>query len=122
MPETLKLGEAVMIQWEDSCCASGWKEDSALGGLEASECVSVGWIARKTDRSITIAPHVGVNDGVVLRQTNGHMMIPISAIRHVRRLKLPTLDKAGKNRPRPSATTLSKLTEVLECSIEDLLQ
>lgn len=91
----LKIGEAVCIEWEDSCCASGWKEDGALAGLEASACVSVGWVARKTARAVVIAPHLGVNDGVVLRQTNGHMMIPLSAIRRVRRLKLPTWDKVG---------------------------
>jgi|SRR5579864_4400159 len=96
MPAALKVGEAVFIEWDDSCCASGWKDESHLGDLDASECVSVGWIARKTKHSITIAPHVGVNQGVVLRQTNGHMMIPLSAIRRVERLRLPSLERVGR--------------------------
>lgn len=96
MNHHFKLGESVYVEWEDSCCASGWKDEDALGELEASACVSVGWVARKTATSITLAPHVGINQGVVLRQTNGHMMIPLSAVRHVRRLRLPNLDVVGK--------------------------
>lgn len=93
MTHPFHIGEPVFIEWEDSCCASGWKDDSQLSDLEASECVSIGWVVRKTERSITLAPHVGLNHGVVLSQTNGHMMIPVSAIRRVVRLKLPTLEK-----------------------------
>lgn len=93
MTVTPNIGDAVFIEWEDSCCASGWKDDSQLSELDASECASVGWVVRKTSRSLTLAPHVGLNHGVVLSQTNGHMMIPLSAIRRVVKLKLPTMEK-----------------------------
>jgi hypothetical protein len=89
---SLAIGKSVFIEWEDSCCASGWKDESQLADLDASGCVSVGWIVRKTATSLTLAPHVGVNHGVVLRQTNGHMMIPLSAIRCVKILSLPNLN------------------------------
>lgn len=93
MPDSLSIGSAVFIEWEDSCCASGWKDVEHLADLDASACVSVGWVVRKTSRSVIIAPHVGLNAGVVLSQTNGHMMIPLSAVRRVVRLKLPTMEK-----------------------------
>jgi hypothetical protein len=85
----LRVGECVFICWEDSCCFSGWKNADELEALDYTGCVSVGWVIRKTDRVVTLTPNANAAGGISLRHTNGHILIPISAIKSVERLALP---------------------------------
>jgi hypothetical protein len=87
----LIIGSCVFISWEDSCCFSGWKNQNELDGLDYTACASVGWVVQKTARVVTIAATANLDtaDGANMRHTNGHILIPISAITFVKRLCLP---------------------------------
>ncbi len=79
----------MFVRWEDSCCFSGWKNEAELEGLDYTGCASVGWVVRKTNRVVTLTPNANATDGLSLRHTNGHILIPISAIKSVDRVALP---------------------------------
>jgi hypothetical protein len=84
-----KIGECVFVRWDDSCCYSGWKGEDQLAELDFTRCASIGWVIRKTDRIVTLTPNVGVDDGVSFHHSNGHILIPLSAITEVRKLPVP---------------------------------
>lgn len=85
----MKLGNLVLIEWEDSCAVAGWREHAEIATFRDSICASVGWVVHINRRRVVVAPHIGCNNTVELEQTNGHMIIPRSAVRRVKVLKVP---------------------------------
>lgn len=71
--------ELALIEWEDSLgCPQGWQ---SFEDVAASHVVirSVGWVLRSSERSVTLAPHLGSVDGEE-NQGQGIMTIPRSCI------------------------------------------
>jgi hypothetical protein len=79
--EKFKVGDAVLVEWEDSYgCSSKWEDIPSDGWPETMICKSVGWIIRKSARTIVLVPHLAQNDRMEIKQGCGDMAIPIAAI------------------------------------------
>ena len=69
----------VLIEWQDSYCATGWQSISDLGG-EPLTCRSVGWLVRENESCKVLAPHLSQDHGEAPSQGNGIMAIPVRSI------------------------------------------
>ncbi len=57
---------------------------------------SVGWIIRKTDRAVALTSNINTKDGISMRHTDGHILIPIWAITYIGCVSLPScLEKSA---------------------------
>jgi hypothetical protein len=87
MINRLKVGDPVLIEWEDSYgCSPSWEDLPADGKPESMICRSLGWVVRKSKRCVVIVPHVAENEKLGARQGCGDMTIPNAAIVRVVRL------------------------------------
>ena len=74
--------ELVLVEWLDSHRRVEWNRD--IPENEPLTCKSVGWVLRRGDRAITVAPHVSVEDDP---QHCGEMTIPTCAVVQVKELE-----------------------------------
>lgn len=69
----------VLIEWEDSYCATGWQHIADLG-VSPLVCRSVGWLVRESEDCKVVAPHISTEHSEAPLQGNGMMAIPTRAI------------------------------------------
>jgi hypothetical protein len=87
--DRLRVGDAVLIEWEDSYgCSPDWRDVPVDGEPAAMICRSLGWVLRASRRFVVIIPHMAQNDRLGVRQGCGDMTIPTAAIVRVTRLNL----------------------------------
>jgi hypothetical protein len=85
-----KLGDAVLIEWEDSYgCSSTWQDIPETGEPHALHCKSLGWITGRSEKCLVIVPHLAQNGDMDLKQGCGDMTIPTAAIRRITKILLP---------------------------------
>ena len=83
----LRTGECVFVRWTDHYGFSGRKNgDERVINMG---CSSVGWIVRKTDCVVSLAPNVDAKEGVLMGRADDQILIPIWAITYVGRVSLP---------------------------------
>ena len=83
----LKLGDMVVIEWEDSYgCSSRWEEISGDSPPQTMLCRSVGWVTSVNEKCVVIVPHIAENSKLDVRQGIGDMAIPQRSITHVKRV------------------------------------
>ena len=91
MKHSAKVGDAVLVEWEDSYgCSSSWED---LGENESREpehmrCRSIGWLVRQSKRNVVIVPHLAENERMGIKQGCGDMTIPAASILSLTRLNL----------------------------------
>jgi hypothetical protein len=84
----LRTGECVFVRWADHYGFNGRKNvDERVSNMG---CSSVGWIVRKTDCVVSLAPNVNAKEGILMGRANDQILIPISAITYVGRVSLPS--------------------------------
>ena len=79
----------VLIEWLDSHSGRGWQTlDELEGKTEPLYCQSVGWLIKETKDCKVIVPHIsGEENGDIMLQGCGDMIIPNKAIIRVKLLK-----------------------------------
>lgn len=85
----LNRSDMVIIEWEDSHspdCGVWIAEDEV--NMDNLTLTSVGFVLKKTDKSITIAAHIHDGDNDVCDQVAGVMTIPKSAIVSISKLEI----------------------------------
>lgn len=84
-----KIGDAVLVEWEDSYgCSSSWQSIDPSGQPRVLICESVGWIVQRTAKCIVLVPHMTARDDVAQRQGCGDMTIPTASIIRLTQLSL----------------------------------
>lgn len=84
-----QVGEAVLIEWEDSYgCSSAWQEIPEDCKPDTMTCRSLGWIIARTKRHVVLVPHLAVNGDPSRRQGCGDMTIPTASILSITRIPL----------------------------------
>lgn len=82
------LPHLVLIEWQDSYCATGWQHISTLDA-EPLVCRSVGWLVRESAECKVVAPHLSAEHSEAPLQGNGVMAIPTRAILSIVDLHVP---------------------------------
>lgn len=83
MLRTIKLdGKLALVEWVDSTMVHGWTTDPP--GEKSQTCFSVGWVMQTSAQSVTLAPHVTIEEKV---QRGGEMTIPKCSIVRIEYLK-----------------------------------
>ena len=83
------IGDAVLVEWEDSYgCSSVWQEIPTRGEPYVLTCQSVGWITAKSKKCIVIVPHLAQNGDVQIKQGCGDMTIPTATVLQITRLRI----------------------------------
>jgi hypothetical protein len=84
-----KIGDAVLVEWEDSYgCSSTWQDIPEEGEPHALRCKSLGWITGQSGKCLVIVPHLAQNGDVNIKQGCGDMTIPAAAILRITRIPL----------------------------------
>ena len=78
----MKVMKKVIIDWVDSVRASDWTYTEDIDG-KTMNCISIGFLLKETDDSVTIAQNYGLNP----EQVCNLMTIPKCSIRNVREIK-----------------------------------
>lgn len=72
----------VRVEWDDATSMkSGWKTIKKVRKQRPEKCVSVGYIARRTKRYITLVA------STVAKQCDGDVTIPVGWITKIKRLR-----------------------------------
>ena len=81
--------DMVLIEWVDSHSGRGWQNlDELKEKAEPLYCRSVGWLIKETEHVKVIVPHIaGEENGNIMIQGCGDLIIPTKAIVKVKRLK-----------------------------------
>ena len=83
-----RVGDSVLVEWEDSYgCSARWEEIPDGGDPEAMLCRSLGWISRKTNKVVVVVPDWAENERLGIKQGCGDMVIPLRAIRRIRKVR-----------------------------------
>jgi hypothetical protein len=84
-----KKSDLYLITWRDAFgCSPEWSELPDILRRKSIECVSIGWIIAKNEKSITLVPHVTTHIEGQNTQYCGDMTIPRSAIESVQNVSL----------------------------------
>jgi len=76
-----KIGDAVLIEWEDSYgCSATWQDLPDSVEPHALRCRSLGWLAARTEKCLVIIPHIAQNGDINVKQGCGDMCIPAACI------------------------------------------
>jgi hypothetical protein len=82
--------DIILIEWVDSHSGKGWETlDKLKEKAEPLYCRSVGWLITETEECKVIVPHIaGEENGDIVFQGCGDMVIPTKAIVKVKLLKI----------------------------------
>jgi len=101
--QSARLGDVVEIDWIDSCEFTGWiSQEEAYEASRSGDsvCRSVGYVFDSNKRYLTLASHIGVDNGSL----TGMMRIPRTVITEV---KILQRKRYAKTRLGKEATTKS---------------
>lgn len=85
--------DLVLVRWVDSCSSGGeaWtRMNEAVDTCKqavAAENVSVGWVLYGDKKCLIIAAHLSRENPTDDDQCGGEICLPLSCVRHVRRIK-----------------------------------
>lgn len=80
----------VLIEWEDAATIKDNWHEVKKDIIEASTCLSVGYMVAKNKKVVTLYAHIALEDDWSVECGKGNMIIPVKMIRSIKHLTIST--------------------------------